>query len=287
MIVPVRLAVRRLQLELLICLTASLLLAAGTLFLANAAAYTSDVEPVPSWIGLVLYIRGALLCLPVLAGVVFGASLIAAELDQGTSVFAWSVALDRRRWLADTAVAGVLMVLAVSVPIAGVTWVLGSSMGAQLDATSSPWGVDPSALLLIARPIAAFSIAALVGAILGRSLPTLIVAILVSCLVLGALEIGFSTWRQAEAAPIDLSTPSVLYVGDRLAAMDGRLLSDQEASAAAENGAGYLALYQHVPVGLTPQARASMLACQVGLTLVAGAAALLIAGVLIERRRPA
>jgi len=286
MIVSVRLVVRRLRVELLIWLTASLVLTAGTLILANAVEHTSGTMPDASWIGLVPYVRSALLCLPILAGLFFGASLIAAELDQGTSAFSWSMALSRRHWLAETAIAGVLMVLAVSVPIAGASWLLGSDLGAQLDVTSSPSGIDPSALLLISRPMAALSIAALVGIILGRSLPTLIVALVVSCLVLGALEVGFNTWRQAGVTPIDLSTPGVLYVGDRLATMDGRLLSDQEANAAAKNGGSYLALFQHVPVGLTPQARASTLACQVGLTLVTGAVALLATGVLIERRRP-
>lgn len=288
MFVPVRLVLRRLQLEFLVFLGASLGLAAITVDLTREIAQTKGTEALLPWLELVAYARAALVCLPVLAGLVVGTSLVAGEIDRGTSVFAWSVALDRRHWLAEIVAAGLLLVLVIAIPVAVAGEMLSSALGTQLDATWSPAGIDPSALLLLVRPIAALAIAAVVGAVVGRSLPTLLIGLVASCLVLGALELGFAAGRGTQAIPIDPSSPGVFWVADRIVALDGRVVSDQEARAAADKlGDRFYAQYRKVPFGLTPADRERTLTGEVVAVTATAGIALFFAGVLVERRRPA
>lgn len=301
MFVPVRLAFRRLRLELLILVGASLILSAITVVIAAGIADATHLQAsctthseCPSagqalgmWVSWVPYARAALVCLSVLAGVILGTSLVAAEFEHGTAVFAWSVAVSRPRWLAETVVAAVLAILVVSIPLAIASVILSQALGPQLDATSSPSGIDPYPLLLIVRAVVAFSLAALVGVVVGRSLPTLLGALLISCLVLGALELTFAGWREADATPIDLAAPIGFYISDAAVAHDGQVVSLSDAFATAERlGKPFEELYRPVQLGLTPETRAWVVAGEGGSIVAIAAAGLIVAGVLVERRRP-
>lgn len=287
MTVTLRLAMRRLRLEILIFLVASVVVSAGTLAVANTFAHLGTAAPDASLMELVSYIRLVLVGLPVLAGVVIGTSLIATDLDQGATVFAWSVALRRLRWLAETAIVGVLIVLVISIPVAWSSRVLSAALGPQLDATTSPASIDPSALLLSTRCVVALSVACLVGIVLGRALPTLLTSLLVSLLVIGAFEVGFGLTRDAQITPIDSSTPGSLYVGTRLEAPDGRLLTVDEAAAGSSSlDSANFAAYKLVVVGLRPSARAVLVAEEIGALVASAAGALATTGIVIRNRRP-
>jgi hypothetical protein len=301
MLGTVRLGFQRLWLELLILVLASLALSAITAIIAlgivNATqALASCTAPgdcsstgptLASWVSWVPYDRAALVGLSVMAGVILGTSLVASEIETGTAVFAWSIVPRRCRWLSDAYVIGICGLVAIAIPLAIASAGLSAALGPQADSTSSPSGLDTAPLLLIVRPWAACSIAAVVGVVVGRSLPTLLLASLAACLVLGALELTFGGWRDAAAVPIDLSAPGAFYVSDAAVARDGHVVSVSDALATANSlGKPPDELYQFVQLGLPPQTRAWMLAGEAGSITAVAAAGLLAASVLVERRRP-
>jgi hypothetical protein len=184
-------------------------------------------------------------------------------------------------------VTGICGLVVIAIPLAIASAGLSAALGPQADSTSSPSGIDTAPLLLIARPWAAFSIAAVVGVVIGRSLPTLVLGGLAACLVLGALELTFAGWRESGVVPIDLSVAGSFYVSDGAVTSDGHTVSVSDALATADRlGKPPNELYRFVQLGLPPETRAWMLAGEAGSIAATAGAGLFAAWVLVERRRP-
>jgi len=251
---------------------------------AYAVQHDVQTKPDAAWIALIPYVRLGLLGVPVLAALILGSSLIGSELEQGTVAFAWSLSSSRRRWLFETSGAGLLLALITTLPVAAASGLLSASLGPMLDATSSPVAIDPSALLVLARPLAAFGVAALCGIILGRPTTTLMVALIFSCVVLGAVEVGFSAWRDSEVTLVDTSDPGVLYVGDRLASPNGDLLDDSRTKQLLQTDPHALEEYQLMPVGLMPDSRERMMVAETAVYLLVCAGSVVLGAVAVDRR---
>jgi hypothetical protein len=121
-------------------------------------------------------VLAAFALLPIVGGLLVGTSLVGKEIDERTTIFAWSVGPDRRRWLALRALPPaallVLVTLAVGLFDDWVIWLAGrrplSELGFDLLAFR---GVAPAAAALASLGIATF-----IGAVMGRVLPTLLIA---------------------------------------------------------------------------------------------------------------
>lgn len=167
---------------------------------------------------------------PLLLAVVSGVALMGRELERGTARIAWSLAPSRMRWLA-----GRLL------PVLAVVIVLGLAGGLASDrllASTSP-GTNPWASLqnfemrgvgLAARVVFAFGVAVLCGALLGRVLPALLVATVVTFVGLAG---GSSVhWKMlaAEAAPVavQVRNPADLNFESGYLTPDGRLIGWEE-----------------------------------------------------------
>jgi hypothetical protein len=266
---PIRILVRRLRLELMLAVGAVFLVSAAGLVLARELTEAHGTAAEFDWLQWAPYLQVALVCLPVVAGLAFAASLIAGEIDSGTSVFAWSVVRSRRRWLADLVAAGLLAVVVTTVPLVLVSLILDGSLGPILDAASAPAGIDTAAVLIPARAIAAFAVGVLLALTVGRSLQALVAGLIAACLVLGAVELGFAAWRGAAAGPIDLTQPGVFPVSQ--AAAEGPPAESQSPT---------------VGVGLSPDTRLLLLLGQSGILTVTAAGAVLAATLVVERRLP-
>jgi hypothetical protein len=115
--------------------------------------------------------------LPAISGVLFGISLVGKEIDQGTTAFAWSIAPSRRRWLVQRVL-----------PIGAAIVLIGLAAGAvaEVVALLREPGTDPNGALanlgirgpvIGAEALAYFGLALLVGAVVGRVLPALLLAL--------------------------------------------------------------------------------------------------------------
>jgi ABC-type transport system involved in multi-copper enzyme maturation permease subunit len=128
-------------------------------------------------------LENATAVVPFIVGILLGAPLVARELEKRTAPIAWSLSLSRARWLALRA-GPLLLASAVALLL------VGQANEALIRAT--PPGQLGFAVfglhgpLVAARGVAVFCIGVLVGLVLGRTLP----AILMTGLVVVALFIG-------------------------------------------------------------------------------------------------
>jgi hypothetical protein len=111
--------------------------------------------------------------LPLVFGILCGAPLVAHEFETGTSVFAWTQSITRRRWL--TVKAGWLLLAAAAVTgiVSGlVTWWSGPDNALQADAFS-PGRFDIMGVAPVAYALFAMALGIACGALLRRTVPAI------------------------------------------------------------------------------------------------------------------
>jgi hypothetical protein len=167
---------------------------------------------------------GAMTIIPIVAGLFLGVPIVAQELDRGTTRLAWSLEPSRWRWL-----------LQRSVPVVALALLLGLVAGAATDYLEPRVvaGVDPAASfsdyglrgpLAAARFVLFLACGVLVGALVGRTLASMLVAFIVGAVVLTAIGSIHAQVQRAEAVQIPIEDggaigPAHLWIdsGTRLA----------------------------------------------------------------------
>lgn len=150
----------------------------------------------------------AMVALPWLVGALIGVVVVGREIEHRTATLAWSLGPDRRRWLLSRALVGAVVVaLLLAIP---------SVVASEAERLVYPWAPPEMSFndyglrghLVVGRGVAAFALALLIGAIIGRVLPALLVAI-VGCLGLAmALVMLLPFGQPAEPLPPqDFSVP--------------------------------------------------------------------------------
>lgn len=175
--------------------------------------------------------------LPIGAGLLLGAPLLARELERGTAPLPWTLSGARRRWLVTrAAILGVVLLVAL-VPVALASERLEGSWNPGVDPSRSFLDDNYRGPILVVRGIATFSVAVLAGLLLGRQLPALIVGFGASVIiVLGGLLI-MDRWYDWTAVYQVAVPGNQSYVGHIMnllrRAPDGRVMTDEEAGALA------------------------------------------------------
>jgi hypothetical protein len=242
---------------------------------------------------------GGLILSPTLAVAYFvggflGVPIVARELERGTTRLAWSLAPSRWRWFA-----------ARVVPILLILVVLTFAAGAAIDRffAASVQGEDPAASfslfgarggLLAARAAFIFAIAVVVGAVVGRALPALILTALIATIAIAGGEgVHQNIILRNEAVPVlmrfddngvgnrgDLSFDTVFQLPD------GSLVSWEyfgDAGPYDENGNPRYPMFSMV----VPGSRYRFVEAREALVLAGGTlVALVLAGYVVGRRRP-
>jgi hypothetical protein len=126
--------------------------------------------------------------LPFIVGIGFGAPIVAREIETGTAPLSWSLAGSRFRWLLGKIVA----VVVVMVPL-----LLIAGLAADVREGALVPGIDPHAMFdsyaargvfFVFWGLAAFLGTVALGAIFGRTMPAVMVALVVCVLVRGFWE---------------------------------------------------------------------------------------------------
>jgi hypothetical protein len=114
---------------------------------------------------------------PVLVGLFWGAPLIAAEAEAGTTQFAWMQSVTRRHWL-EVKVGWMLLAAAIwgGVISALVTWWSGPNNAEQLDAFN-PGRFDIMGLVPVAYSLFAMALGIAAGALVRRVLPAMAITL--------------------------------------------------------------------------------------------------------------
>ena len=232
---------------------------------------------------------------PIVVGIVLGIALLARELEQQTTSFAWSIAPSRGVWLRDRIIPILLLLLALG--FAG-GW-LGDVFQSLRTRSVDPWAnfegmgqrgpVIPGAALLV------FGISGLVGGLVGRQLPALLIS--------GAL-IGFGLWAAFNLSDGWIRDDAVFGTNDELGLGDkyldsvirtpeGKFItwdeayqrygSEVDALNLGETGSSGLALaMRYVPGERYPAAVARLS----GLLGLGGVATIGLTFLVVSRRRP-
>lgn len=225
---------------------------------------------------------------PFLAGVILGTPVIARELDRGTARLAWSLGPSRMRWFVQR-VALVLVIVAVaSFCIGFVADRLVALFAPESDLANSFTAFHQRGILIATSGFLAASVAIGLGAIVGRTMPTLILALFLSGVSIVAITGVDRQLLASEAVPLGQGSNDDLQIDSRFQLPDGRLVTWDELMIidphAMESEFGVQ--YAWVALGI-PGARYREIEAREGLIEVAfGLAFLGLGAFVVRRRRP-
>jgi len=229
--------------------------------------------------------------LPVFGALVVGVAIVGRELERGTTTLAWPLARSRTRWLGTRW-------LIVGVAVLAAALLVGLAADAMHEASRTTHAgttfdlVELRGWIIAVRAVMAFTLAVLVGALLGRTLPGLLVAMIVMVMLVLGVDWTLGAWGRAQAIPLDMNAVNDARITDTewRDVTTGRVLTRQE----------YLAVtpppdappewdpltFEPIPIGIAGSRVGDYLAVE-GLILT-GITIVLLAGSIgvVERRTP-
>lgn len=203
--------------------------------IATTAAYCEDASlQFGPWDQTAEVLLWLVLGGPLLIGVVLGAPIVAREVEDQTAQIAWSFSLSRVRWLIGRilpiAAAGILLfiVLGLAGEILTVARLGGDDPGFQR--------FDQRGLIVVVRGVVALIAAVLLGAVLGRTLPAILVAIGLTAVLVFGQVVALDAWRRTESTVVDQTSPdagpiltNAMILEPVAVLQDGTIVSDRKA----------------------------------------------------------
>jgi hypothetical protein len=145
-------------------------------------------------------VMAAMAFLPLVAGVLVGAPLVASELETRTATIAWSLGGSRRRWLlVRLAIVGVGLAALLALPAIAANALVAERPDQYDMATATMVDYGLRGPLVVVRGLASFSIGVLAGLLFGRLLPAVLVAA-ATILVIGlvGMPLTYEGWPEPE-----------------------------------------------------------------------------------------
>ena len=237
-------------------------------------------------------------------GLIVGIPLVARDIEQGTAQLAWTLGRSRTQWLVRRVAFGVLVTVLLLVGLAVMTDLLGAAMQPNDDLSRSFHFEGNRGHIIVARGILALGVGVIVGAVLGKQLPALLLGLIVTALLYGAVTLAIGRWNESDAVETwydrDLGAPLFVGSGVRLASGErlsmGEFYGDGNEAFQGPDGQLYAnasdAEGERDPIGqeyilIIPGERYPEIMAR-GSLVTAGAGVLLMmgAGVVTSRRRP-
>lgn len=230
---------------------------------------------------------------PFLAGLLLGAPVIARELDRGTARLAWSLGPSRTRWFSQRVALIVVVTVVACFAIGLIADRLVALFAPNVDLANSFTGFHQRGVLIATTGFLVVAIAIGVGAIVGRTVPTLILALLLSGASFAAILEVDNKLLINEAVPLQDNSGqdnsrNDLQLDSRFQLPDGRLVTWDELMVidpgAMESPDGIQ--YPYVPLGI-PGTRYGEIVTREGLVEIAvGLVFLGLGAFVVSRRRP-
>lgn len=236
---------------------------------------------------------GLLIFISFAAAAFLGVSIVARELERGTSRLAWSMAPSRTRWFLARMVP-ILVVLGAVTLLAGLAvdrFIAASTQDPDLSRSFVAFGFR--GLLIASRAIFIFAVAVAVGAIVPRALPALILTAVIAAIGLAGGERVHQMILATEAIPIPMDQmdngtgrSGDLYLEQKFVLPDGSLVGWQYFNGSDQFDENGNPKYPMVAI-VIPGERFRFVETREGLALAGGSlAALVLAGFVVSRRRP-
>jgi hypothetical protein len=159
-------------------------------------------------------------------GLVLGVPLVSREVEHRTAGIAWTLSRSRAWWLARRATFLVLVLVVLLLVVAVVGEVLASAQmpSLHLDRDFAWYGRRGG--LIVVRGLASLAIGVLLGAMLGRVMPALLVAGFASVLIFSGISLGMDRWMEGDAIvqPFDADRAGGRQLGERILLPSGELV---------------------------------------------------------------
>lgn len=241
-----------------------------------------------TWAGPLMGIFGGIA--PV-GGLLVGVALVAREIEERTAALAWSLAPSRTRWLFGRVapVAAVLLALFAIAAIAATE--LQRARDPSVDPLLSFYGESSRGLELVAIGFMVFTGAVLVGSIVGRVMPSLILAAVLGLVLTVTAFVAEATWIPSQAVLVDAESASsydgALYIEQLVRLQTGELIPTQDIvweTDANGNPTGRLA-GSTIEAHLVPGSRHPFVEAVDSAAMMAVSAVLLVLTAFVVRRR--
>jgi len=175
----------------------------------------------------------AMAVLPFLLGLLGGVPIVGQELEARTAQMAWSLTASRPRWLLRQALP-IILVLGVAIILAAFAADILETTR-QLRSRSAVNDMTLHGAVVVGRAYAAFGSGLLLGALVGRTLPALVLGTVVSLALVAGMEDARRIWVGGHApVPVDVGsggTPA--WAGSSFGVVwitpEGQQISDAEA----------------------------------------------------------
>lgn len=258
---------------------------------AAAAASATCFERIASSegvVGLALPLQIMLSVVSLLAGILLGIAVVAREIESGTATLAWSLGISRQRWLLRRLGLLALIVAALVVPAALAANLWEQARHIPPLPGDSLLDHQVRGLVVVGRALCAFGLGALIGSLLGRSLPAVLITIVALVLVAGLTETMFGAWRTAEAEPV--TTAGSMYIGEGLyrdTLGDETLITYGEAAARlSPEDSAFTTRFESVSFGIPAERAPVIMARETAVYVLFGAIFSILTLMIVERRRP-
>jgi hypothetical protein len=233
--------------------------------------------------------------LPVVVGALLGARIVAPEIEQRTAVLAWSIVPSRHRWLMTRALVPIVIVLTSSATLGVISERLAQASAPGLAVAASFEFTGNLSPVLVARGFVGLGAGLVIGAIIGRTVPALLVGLAVAFALstAGALGSTVPAARVLVDDPGGSRDQSAIYEETVMRSADGRLVSFAQASAEAPRGldvgdrTDWVYTNFRAMAVIIPGSEAPMAVARNVLLVVAASALLVLAtSFVVGRRRP-
>ena len=149
-------------------------------------------------------------------GLVLGVPLVSRELEHRTAGMAWTLSRSRAWWLARRIAFLALVLIVLLASLAIVSEILAAAVLPTLQLDSDFTWYGRRGWLIVARGLAALGIGVLIGAMVGRLLPAMLVAAFASVLVFVGLSLGVDRWLETDAVLVPaMNGNAASEVGER------------------------------------------------------------------------
>lgn len=164
--------------------------------------------------------------LPILLGIVLGVNAVGRELDGRTAAFAWSIAVSRRRWLAERIAPDAIAIGLLGFVCGAVNAVIVAKLNPGHDIFASFVGYGLWGPILIARGLCGYAIGLVLGLLIGRVLAAAALGlIVVTVATIVALVVG-RAFEPAKLVPgHDRALSDSLVVQSGALAPDGTFIA--------------------------------------------------------------
>ncbi len=150
---------------------------------------------------------------PLAIAVFLGVPIVAREIELGTSQTVWALSLNRIRWFASRTLPIALLMLTLLIVLAVGGEVLTHVRAAWEDPGFQRY--EQRGPILVLRGVFVLSVAVLMSALIGRSLPALLLSVVVAAAVVLILVTVIDAWRLTESVvvPIGPGTDTSRVIG--------------------------------------------------------------------------